>query len=162
MLDIIIVFIVIGMVIANIMKHVGSPGQWPKSDASGRPVVPGVPGHSKNEQEIYRQSGNRQVQMTSARKGEAISVSQGSVVDGHDAQREGFQIENPDNSSLEGIGLEGLKDMLRDDGIGAVRLEVMPSGARRHVLSFSRHDIINGVIMSELLQPPKALRKRTH
>ncbi|MCM8899828.1 hypothetical protein KVG29_01145 [Caldicoprobacter algeriensis] len=163
MLDIIILFIVISMVVANILKHTGSPGQWPKPDASGRPVMPRAPdmtGHTVNERDIYRRPGNRQVQMSGIERDETLSANQGPVAGGYAAQAEGFSIESPHDSSLEGMGQESLKDTPHDVGVGAVKLEIIPSDSKRHVLSFSRHAVINGIIMSELLQPPKALRRR--
>ena len=162
MLDIIILFVVIRMVVANIMKHVVTSGQSPKPDASGRPVAPGNPGrpgHSNDGRNVYRQSGTRQAHIPGAGQGGMFPANQGSVVDRHAAQAEGFSIEYQGGSSFEGMGQEGLKNTPYD-GSRAVKLEVLSSDAKRHSLSFSRHAVINGIIMSELLQPPKALRRR--
>jgi len=166
MLDIIIAFIVIGMVIANIMKHMGGSGQWPKSDTPGTPGAPGNPGRfgnspsrSNDGRNIYRKVDNQQVHMSGAGRGGMLSASQDSIVGEDAATSEGYSIGYEGSSSLEGSVEEGLKNKPYD-GSGAVKLEIISTDVKAHSLSFSHHAIINGIIMSELLQPPKALRRR--
>nr|MBO2494203.1 hypothetical protein [Clostridia bacterium] len=157
-----IILFIIG-IIFKLLEKMGDSKQGTGSGVSGRPAMSGNlnnPGHLKGYGKVYRQSGNGEIHMSSAEKGGAISAAQGSASGGYASQGEGFSLESMGGSTLEGKGLEGLKDTPYDNKVKAVQLEIIPSGTRRHALSFSRHDIINGIIMSELLHPPKALRRR--
>ncbi|SFQ36788.1 hypothetical protein [Caldicoprobacter faecalis] len=157
MLDIIILFIVISMVVANILKHVGSPGQWPKPNASGRPVTPKnpeVPGQPGDGRGIYRQPGHRQVWMSSAEAEKNVSAERSSVANGYAGEGEG--VPDPSLGRMEQVRLT---DTAHD--VEGPKLEVVSPDAKLPMISLSRNAVINGIIMSELLQPPKALRRKS-
>lgn len=168
MLDIIVVFIVISMIIANILKHTGSPGQWPNPDVSGGPMRPRQPKmstQSRDEGDVYRRSGGRQMQISGIERENKTHTSNErsrSSIDANEVQ--GSSLDSSFANSLEGVSQEGLeytsyKDNASDNA-EAIKLEIISLDVKHHMLSFSRHAIINGIIMSELLQPPKALRGR--
>ncbi|MBM7581827.1 hypothetical protein JOD02_000664 [Caldicoprobacter guelmensis] len=167
MLDIIIVFIVLSMIIANILKHTGAPKQWPNAEVSGAPVRPRQPKtstQSRDEGDVYRRPGGRQTQISSIEKENKTYMATERFRTSIDAERvQGFSVDSSFDNSLEGVSQEGLeytsKDVAREN-VAAVRLEIISPEVKPHALSFSKHAIINGIIMSELLQPPKALRGR--
>lgn len=164
MLDIIIVFIVLSMIIANILKHTGAPKQWPNPEVSGGPMGPRQPKmstQSRDEGDVYRRPGGRQMQISSVEKENKTLSSERSrsSIDANEVS----SLDSSFANSLEGVSQEGLeytsKDVAREN-VAAVRLEIISPEVKPHALSFSKHAIINGIIMSELLQPPKALRGR--
>jgi len=135
--DIIIIFIVIGIV-GNILKNIGRQNQWERSNVPERPIVqekPNTPVMQRNVGQKYR-----------PQRIHSIPTQYNTGID------------DDGSSTLEGISLEA-QTPYGGLYIESPETEVLQRAAgQQSGFSLDRNSIINGIIMSEILQPPRCIK----
>lgn len=131
--DIIIIFIVIG-IIGNILKNIGRQGEWETPNAPEKPKMP-----------VPQRAGWQDYQPQPA---SSVPVEYYRT-----------EIDDGSSNSLEGISLEAQTSDAALH-VESLEVEILPHPTERQPgISLSRNSIINGIIISEILQPPKSLRR---